>query len=66
MSVHGFELGDKVKLKESTDGFTKGFSGRVTSLVYIKGMEKNIGVNLDVSGLCPTPYFFRANDLEKV
>lgn len=65
MSISGFELNDKVKIKEDTKGFTRGYTGRVVSLLYQKN-ELNIGVDMDGDHFDPTPYYFNAGELIKL
>lgn len=64
MSIQGFELGDKVKVKNNESKY-KGHSGRVTSIIYIKNTQ-NIGVKLDIDKFDPTPFYFNANELDKI
>jgi hypothetical protein len=65
MSLDGFNIGDKVKIKESTHGFTRGYTGKVVSLLFKKD-EYNIGVDLEGDHFDPTPYYFNSNELEKL
>ena len=65
MSIDGFNIGDKVRVKESTKGFTMGYTGKVTTLRH-KKKDFNIGVTLNGDQFDPTPYYFCSNELEKL
>lgn len=64
MSIQGFELGDRVKVKNK-DSKYRGQSGCITSIIYIR-TTNNIGVNLDIDKLDPTPFYFDAAELDKL
>ena len=65
MSLNGFNIGDKVRIKENTHGFTRGYTGKVVSLLY-KKKDFNIGVDMDGDHFDPTPYYFNSSELEKL
>ena len=65
MSLNGFSMGDKVRVKKSTQGFTMGYTGKVVVLNHNK-KNFNIGVILNGGQLDSTPYYFSSNELEKL
>lgn len=66
MSIQGFSLGDKVKTLVAIDKYYKGTTGVITSLIWDTSKPRVIGVNLDGDHFNPTPYYFKADELEKL
>ncbi len=62
--MNRFELNDKVKVILDGDRFD-GFTGKVSSILENK-TEKNIGVDIDVDGTDPRPYYYSEDELKKL
>lgn len=60
-----FVFGDKVKIKESTERFSYGYRGVVVAVLKERS-QYNIGVVLEGDQFSPSPYYFCADELEKV
>lgn len=57
-----FKLNDRVMVMAEEDKF-KGYAGSVSSILVNK-TEKNIGVDIDVDGTCPVPYYYSESELK--
>jgi hypothetical protein len=65
VSIGGFYLNDKVRIKENINGYKKGMTGHVQSLLINKDRDC-IGVDMDGDHFNPTPHYFNSSDLEKI
>ena len=67
MVAEGFKVGDRVRVKRDTKGFSYGYTGTITKIIDRSDEYKdcNIGVLFDEKYKADiTPYFFSRNELE--
>ncbi len=64
MSIQKIELGDKVRIKNSSSKYN-GRTGIVSSLIYNRKTQ-NVGVEIGGGHVKPAPYYFNVEDLDPI